>query len=60
MTIFAEPTVTLCGEKAENKYAICCVDVTQHEGRPHEFIDANEVYRRLEHTFTPCRWAKQP
>lgn len=57
MTIFAEPSVTLCGEKSEMCYAICCLDVRCHEGRAHEFIDANEVFRRLSHTLTPCKWA---
>lgn len=58
MTIFAEPSVTLCGERAVNHDAVCCVDVTVHADKAHVFIAMTEVERRLSHTFTPCKWAK--
>lgn len=63
MSNFSEPSVTLCGFKSPIRDTICCkvIDdgITPHLG-PHVEIYAVEVFRKLGHTFTPCKWLNPP
>jgi hypothetical protein len=54
MTVFAEPSVTLCGRRAETAYAVC-VREAYHDGDCNRYPFL-EVVQRLNWTFTPCRW----
>lgn len=54
MTVFAEPSRTLCGKRAETAYAVCVKDA-HHEGECNRYPYL-EVLQKLSWTFTPCRW----
>lgn len=58
MSVFAEPSVMLCGAKSDSRYAVCCKTVEggeDHEG-DHLFFSVDYVAARLSQTFTPCKW----
>ena len=57
MTIFAEPSVTLCGARHPTCHAIC-VREHPHEEQAHEYEDVLAVHQHISSTFTPCKWAR--
>ena len=55
MSIFAEPSETLCGEQAVDRDAVC-VGRAGHAPAAHIWNDVLVVDRYMRCTFTPCRW----
>jgi hypothetical protein len=54
MTVFAEPSVMLCGRRAEDAYAVC-VKEAYHDGECNRYPYV-DVVQQLAWTFTPCKW----
>jgi hypothetical protein len=62
MSVFAEPSVTLCGHVEPHLYAVCCAragDEREH-ANGHVMVEYVEVAQRPNSTFTPCEWASGP